>query len=186
MPEGRKSTWAPWIVIAVGVLVAVPTVAIGFYTDDRMLVGLLDHRLSFDLPWWDLYRLVPTDLHAWQSAHGVIPWWSAPHLNVRFVRPLASALLALDHALWGDVPLGYHLHSLVWWTALLVLARRAFKEWLPAPTSTVALAIYALATSNTYPVGWPSARHELVATVCVTGGLALMTGRREAGVSWLQ
>ena len=107
----------------------------------------------------------------------MIPWWSAPHLNVRFVRPFASALLALDHSLWGDAPLGYHLHSLVWWAALLVLARRAFEEWLPSPTSTLALAVYALATSHAYPVGWPSARHELVATVCVTGGLALMTGR---------
>jgi len=175
MDARLRSSRAPAALAGIGLFLALPTIAIGFYADDLMLTGALERRLPFNPPWWDLYRLIPANAHAAQLEHGFVPWWSAPHLHIRFVRPLASALLGIDHALFGDAPLGYHLHSLVWWAALLAIARVAFEAWLPPPTSTLALAVYAFSTAHGYPVGWASARHELVATVCVAGGLALMT-----------
>jgi hypothetical protein len=30
-----------------------------------------------------------------------LPWWTSPELKLAFFRPLASALVALDYALFG-------------------------------------------------------------------------------------
>jgi hypothetical protein len=178
----RLGRWAPWVVAALAWVLALPSIAVGFYADDWILKAELEGRLPIRTPWWDLYRLLPSNLHSLQLARGLAPWWAAPHLHLHFLRPLGSALLAMDHALFGDASLGYHVHSLVWWAALLALARVAFARWLPAPTSTLALAVYAFSTSHGDPVSWLAARHELVATVCVVGGLASMTARGGDGV----
>jgi hypothetical protein len=165
----------PLAVVALAFALAAPNIAVGFYADDRLLLAVLDHRWPMHPAWWDLYRLIPSGEHAEQLAHGVIPWWAAPHLHIRFVRPLASAFVTLDHAVFGDSPLGYHLDSLAWWAGLLAISRAAFSRWLPAPSSTLALATFAFSAAHTYPVGWVSARHELMATAFVAGGLALLT-----------
>ena len=49
------------------------------------------------------------------------PYFAAPGLVLHFLRPLSSALMALDHALFGRRPLPYHVHTLLWYAALLAV-----------------------------------------------------------------
>ena len=47
---------------------------------------------------------------------GGLPWWSHPRLKIAFFRPLSSALMVMDHALFGRGTFGPHLHSALWYT----------------------------------------------------------------------
>jgi hypothetical protein len=183
MTERSTRRFLPYAIVTLAFALAIPWIALGWFADDHMFVAALDHRLPTSPPWWDLYRLIPGDDHERLLRVGTLPWWAAPHLRIHFLRPLASALLAVDHLLGGDAPFVAHIHSLLWWAALLALARIAFDRWLPYPASAIALAVYALSNAHAYPLGWPSARHGLVATVFVIAALVLAT-RARASSRW--
>jgi hypothetical protein len=49
---------------------------------------------------------------------GFYPWFTHERLGLSMLRPLSSALMWVDQALFGRAALGYHLHSALWWLAL--------------------------------------------------------------------
>src|SRR5262245_54797286 len=110
-------------IVILSVLLALPTLAIGFYADDHAQLVALEHAVP-GLDWspLDLYRFSSGDPAEVQAAvkEGLGPWWTDPHLRARFMRPLTSALLALDHLLYGRSAAFYHLTSVAFY-ALLVL-----------------------------------------------------------------
>jgi hypothetical protein len=169
-------------VVGAGILLAVPSVANGFRLDDHAILLSLEGREPVPTAWWDLYRFVPgtPDGNRALLADGWIPWWSAPGLRLHLLRPLSSALLALDHAVFGHQAIAYHLHALVWFAALLVVVAALFRRLLPPDTATLALAIYAFSDANTQIAGWISARHYAVAGVpALLGLLAHIKARTE-------
>lgn len=171
------------VIAALALLLALPSLAIGFYLDDYVMVSYLDHRFSYSAPWWDLYRLTPRGLDAMRAfiASGETPWWTAPQLNMHFVRPLPSALMTLDHAIFGHAPLGWHLHSLAWYAALLSVVAFFFRRVLPRATATLALLVFALSDANVFPFAWPSARYGLVAATFATLGVTAHVRFRRDG-----
>jgi hypothetical protein len=154
-------------IVALGVLLALPTISLGFFADDYALLADLNHQWPGGPPWWDLYRFTATtdDANLVQIGTGFLPWWSAPGLRFHFLRPLPSALFALDHRLFGDSPLGPHLHSLVWWLALLLVVRALYRRVLPGASGALALLVFAVALAHWQPYGWVCSRHMLVAAV---------------------
>ncbi|MGO9833417.1 MAG: hypothetical protein ACLP1X_04310 [Polyangiaceae bacterium] len=160
-------------VVAAGVLLAMPSVANGFRLDDHAILLSLESREPVPTAWWDLYRFVPgtPDGNRALLVDGWTPWWSAPGLRLHLLRPLSSALLALDHAVFGHQAIAYHLHALLWFAALLVVVAALFRRLLPPETATLALAIYAFSDANAQIAGWISARHYAVAGVPALLGL---------------
>jgi hypothetical protein len=55
-------------------------------------------------------------------AHGRLPWWSDPQLQLSVLRPLSSALTWFDYAQHGVDSRAHHLHSFAWWALLCVAA----------------------------------------------------------------
>jgi hypothetical protein len=164
---------APRIIIGFALLLALPSLALGFFADDYLFIASLDRRLSFNAPWWDLYRFTPAGARALRRliVEGRFPWWTAPDFRVHLVRPLSSALLAFDHAVFGHHALGWHLHSLLWYAALLAAAGAFFRSVLPTRSATLALLVFALSDANVFPFSWLSARHGLQAATFVTVGI---------------
>ncbi len=173
---------APRFVVAFALILALPSLAIGFFSDDYAFVDWLEHRVPLGPPWWDLYRFTPDGIDAMRHkiAAGQLPWWTTPALHLHFVRPLSSALLALDHAVFGRAAIGWHLHSIAWYAVLLVATGAFFRRLLPPVTATLALLLFALSDANVFPFAWPSARHTLLAaTFAVLGVLAHVRFRRD-------
>ena len=163
---------APRFVVAFALVLALPSLAVGFFGDDYAFVDWLEHRTPFSPPWWDLYNFTPGDPDAMRDslATWLLPWWTASTLHLHLVRPLSSALLAFDHALFGRAALGWHLHSLAWYAVLLAATARFFRRLLPPATATLALIVFALSDAAVFPYAWPSARHVLLAaTFAVLG-----------------
>jgi hypothetical protein len=180
--RGLNHPRAPHVVVAAALLLALPSLAIRFFADDYAFIDYLEHRVPYSPPWWDLYRFTPDHIAAIPRifATGQMPWWTAPELHLHLVRPLPSALLALDHAVFGRAALGWHLHSFGWYAVLLLAAGIWFRRALPPAVATLALGIFALSNANTFPFAWLSARYCLLAGALVaTGVMAHVRYRRD-------
>jgi hypothetical protein len=172
-----------WVCIVVALALAMPSVADGFSSDDDILLPALEGNGVDAAPWYDLYYFAGRRLQE-SIEQGILPWWSAPDLRLHLVRPLPSALLSLDHALFGRAAVGYHLHSLLWLGALLVLARKFFLSVLDRPAANLALAVFAFSPSFTLAARLVAARHILVTAVAVTAGLLLLLEESSSKRRW--
>jgi hypothetical protein len=158
--------------IALGVALALPSLGAPFAMDDIYHLAHLEGRLSFQNAWWELFSFVPDSARREILLHtGILPWWSSSQLEIALFRPLASALVVLDHAAFGRSPLGWHVHSLLWWLALLAGVSLLFRATLPTGTAALALALFAIDDAHWMPITWSAARNGLVAAVPAVLGL---------------
>ena len=100
---------------------------------------------------------------------GFAPWWASDQIKTNFFRPLSSLTLALDFSLWPDTPLLMHIHSLLWFCLLIVLAYRLYRS-MSGSAVVAGISILLLVVDDVFtgPVGWISNRHAVVAMVfCV-------------------
>lgn len=102
-------------------------------------------------------------------AAGVIPWFAADDLKIRFFRPLSSALLVADAYVFGERVWLSRLHNLAWFLVALSLVGALHSRFLPARTAGLATFLYAVAGGHSMPISWIAARHSLI-----TGAFALL------------
>ncbi|MEZ4240737.1 MAG: TauD/TfdA family dioxygenase, partial [Myxococcota bacterium] len=164
------------------VLCFLPALGGGFFGDDYVFLASLAGSppctcRPFDL---DAYASGdPREIAALVQS-GTFPWWTAPDLKIALFRPLASALLQLDHALFGTWAAGYHAHSLLWFLALIAALGAVLRRVLPPGLAAVAVVVFAVDQSHWYTVSWISNRHALVSAVAAMAMLwAHLRWRRE-------
>lgn len=115
---------------------------------------------------------------------GALPWWSHPSLKIAFFRPLSSALMVVDHALFGRGEVGPHLHSALWYLALIAVAGLLLRRALPPWIAGAALILYALDDGHAFPVLWLANRNALVAATLGFLGVYLHLRWREDRLRW--
>src|SRR5262245_28979980 len=115
----RARAWLWRLPFACAVVLGVVSFRVGLYADDYALIDEIERLAPYSPPWWDLYRFAPHDRSELLRLieQGAFPWWTVADFKLHLFRPLTSALFTLDHALFGTAPLGYHVHSLVWYLA---------------------------------------------------------------------
>ncbi|MBK9366564.1 MAG: hypothetical protein IPN01_09590 [Deltaproteobacteria bacterium] len=180
-------------------VLAAPTLLLGFITDDLMMVMAVEERLGrlteaeaaqipvhaateplFGVPNVFTFFNGDADEQRQLRAEGERPWWSAPDLRLSFWRPLSSLLWLLDVSLFGRAPLGYHLHSLAWNSALIVAATLLLRKSLGS-VGPLAAALYLLDDNRWMAVGWLSNRNAIVALSLGLFGLLAHLRWREDG-----
>ncbi len=181
------SRWLPWLVGALAVALALPSVTSGWRLDDHL------HRFYLALwragtplgPWWDLYQAAEGDptLTRARMDLGHTPWWTLPELRIRFLRPVSAATHLVDATLWPSSPVAMHLHSLAWTFALVASTAVLYRRVLVG-AGVVAIAALAFAVDEAHvtPIGWIAQRNALVATCFVV--LALVAHDRWRCGGW--
>ena len=171
-------------VLALATLLVAPSIGAGLAADDYIHELALSQ--SGQIPGFaraplDLFRFAGPDVNPSLLADGVLPWWTDANVHFAFLRPLASATHALDHALFpGNAPL-MHVHTVLWALLSLVAVRALYRAvhgagWL----ATLALALYALDDARGSPVTWIANRNELIGCAISVAALALhVKGRRK-------
>jgi hypothetical protein len=175
-------TRALCLCLGVGFLLCLPGLQLGLVADDYMHIAVLEKILPIGGP-LDLFDWAPGNPEAIQPriAHGPYPWTTDPNVRVVFFRPLSSALIALDHALFRNcVPL-QHAHSMIWYGLIILACHLLFRRSLPGTVAFLALLLFAMDESHLFAAVWLANRNALVAAVPALFGLCAHVRWREDG-----
>jgi hypothetical protein len=168
------------IVVAaiLGLALTFPSIRAGFVSDDYIVLARIEgHPPVRSLLDYAVY--LPRDYSNWLHAH---LWWSTPGLMVESFRP-SYALMKLDYLLFQDNPVGYHIHSMLWYLGLIAAWGLLLRRILPHPIGIIALLLFTVSYIHQEPVMWLSARYVLVSATPVILGLWAHIRWREDG--WL-
>ncbi|MDF1561768.1 MAG: tetratricopeptide repeat protein [Deltaproteobacteria bacterium] len=168
--ETKLRRWWSLAVFGAAVAVYLPTLGHGFVFDDDVLVvrNEVVHEGS-------LARLFST-------SH-----WEGAGLRADLYRPIPAATYALDHALWGLDPLGYHLTNLLLHAlAALLLLWLAWTWRLPALPAGLAGLAFALHPIHVEVAAHVAGRKDVLVTVFLLAALlAHARWRRGGDARWL-
>ena len=178
--------WMPAATILLALLLASPSLGVGPMGDDYMHLARVDERLhvpGFAYAPFDLFTFVSGDpaQRALLLEEGVFGWWMAPDFRMSFWRPLSSLTHVLDHGLWPRSSVLAHVHSMLWFAALLavvaVLNRGFHVPWI----AHMALVPYAVDDARGWVLGWTANRNALVAATLAFAALVAHDRARRDG-----
>lgn len=173
---------ALWGALGLSALLALPALLLGRFMDDIMHAWVVR---GFPSPFgrWEMFSFAsgrPAELAPFIE-RGPFPWWTHPELKFTFWRPLSSALIHFDYALFGEVLPFHHLHSILWGVALVAAASLLYRRALPGAVAAGALFLFALSPGHILPVAWLANRNAVVSATLALLGLAAHLRWREAG-----
>lgn len=142
------------LIFAVGIGLLVPTIFQDFIVDDPLVLSVIEDRYSERPNAFDIYSVLFPQLEQ--------AWWISPDIESEFFRPLGSALLRFDYAVFGRWAPGWHLHSLLW-KILFLVSLALLYERLDPKLGWLALLFFALDESFANTAGFISNRHALTA-----------------------
>jgi hypothetical protein len=158
--------------VLLGLALVLPTLWAGFFADDYLQIAQLEGWSTNPVGPLDLYSFVPPDrARLAELLDRGAPYFTAPDLKLRFFRPLSSAVMALDHALFGRHPFPYHVHTLLWYAALLLVVAALYRRAAPRSLALLALFIFCLDDGHVVSLTFIAARHALISCVLVWLGL---------------
>lgn len=165
------------LVAFIGVALCAPSLWIGLHLDDHMHRYMLS-ELPGAAPLLEAYESpfgIANGESAsidWQVEQGYAPWWTARDLLVSLWRPLSELTHRLDVLLWFDHPWVMHLHSLLWFGALLWATTGLFQAVFGATTiAGLAALFYAIDHTHGFAVGWIANRNAIIAAFLAVGAL---------------
>jgi hypothetical protein len=135
----------------------------GFGSDDYTQYAMIKGAYPVDRSPFDLFNFVggTSEVPALKD-YGAVPWWTHPDLRLAMMRPLSSALIVIDHAVFGDNLVGFHVHSMLWWAFLVACVALLLYELLPVQVAAIAVVLFAVEEGHGLPVAWLANRSALV------------------------
>jgi hypothetical protein len=164
--ESRRSVW---ILLLVTALLYSPVIWMGFVWDDFPLI--VDNPQVQDLSL--IGHWFRSDL--WAGLEGVT-FESGSQSG--FYRPIVLMSFALDHALWGGSPVGFHLQSLFWHLLAVGILSALLRALFSADVALVGASVYALHPALSEGVVWISARNDPMGVALLLGAVLCVLPRR--------
>jgi len=165
----------------IAVLVALPGFALGFNIDDYFHVWLLErHGLQGGLDLFNFAEGDPVVLRA-QIEAGPYPWYSLDELRLHFWRPLSGLLAWLEHAAFGRWTAPLHLHSALWYLALVAVVGWVHRLLLPAGLALLAACLFAVDDAHAFIVYWLANRNAAIALTLALAGFGCWVRWRRDG-----
>lgn len=172
---------APYGCAAIGILLCLPAMNMGFVMDDRLHQFMLDSReKNVSSEWrfqpYDLYyfSLLNEKMPHWvRNVSGWTPWYVTNEHHGRLMRPLSSCLLYFDWLIARHSAVWAHVHSLLWMAALVIVVGAIFRRlFSTTEAATLAMLLFAVEDTHALPAVWIANRN---ATIAATfGALSLL------------
>jgi len=178
----RRRAWVGLAtVVLLGIFVYFPTLRTPFLLDDYLQSSMIEGHFPGKRGPFDLYDFINDVDRPRLVERGMLPWWAHPALEIRFFRPLASGVRWVEHHAFGASPVLMHLHSLVWWFAVVFFARALFRRALAPRAATIATVIFALAPCHAIPLAWLANREALLSLTFGFAALGALLRFRDEG-----
>ncbi|MBM3289408.1 MAG: hypothetical protein FJY92_04580, partial [Candidatus Hydrogenedentes bacterium] len=166
-------------VLAAAVLAATG-LGIGFFTDDAYHLLILEGERT---PATDgsLYTFASGDPAVAREfiEKGPYPWWTSPDVKCRFMRPLSNTMHRIDHALFGRNAVYWHIHTMLWYLAIVALWTMIARRTLTLPVAALAALVFAIDDCHWMPAVWIANRNATIATAPALFGLYMHLRWRE-------
>lgn len=114
-----------------------------------------------------------------QSIDGLFQIWFVPSATAQYY-PLVHTAFWLEHKLWGDATLGYHLVTLLWHVLAVVLVYFILRK-LKVPGALLAAAIFALHPVMVESVAYMAEQKNTLSTVFYLAAMLLYLDFDESG-----
>lgn len=175
--------------IALGVWLRCPAIDAGPGSDDYMEYAMLEGAYPTPRAALDLFNFADgsdADNRPLMD-YGTLPWWTAPGLRLAMLRPLSSALVVFDHDVLGRRPVWHHVHTMVWWAALVATVAWLLYRFVAPPVAALSVLAFVCEEGHDMPVVWLANRGALVSlTLGLLGLLAHVRARTRGGcLPWL-
>lgn len=182
----------PWLLGALGIVLALPSLWVGLQVDDHASrLTLFGGPSALDLTSGarldaihKLFLFVngdPEDVR-WGMDIGALPWWSSKNLTLNFWRPLSALTHWLDYRLFPDTAWLMHAHSLLWYALLLAVVTYHYRQLIgTCAASGLAAFMYAIDDARAFPVSWVCNRNAVITMVMGLASLALHVRWRRDG-----
>jgi len=157
-------------IFGIALIITLPSLWVGLSADDYVIRSVVLQQSSLAKEVGsplDTFAFIPSPEHIRRGMErGVYPWWIDPNAVLAFWRPLSAATHWLDFHLFPHQIWLMHLHSLLWYGALGVLAFAVYRNFF----STSAFAflagfLYICDEAHGMSVGWLAARNAITAPV---------------------
>jgi tetratricopeptide (TPR) repeat protein len=125
--------------------------------------------------WDDDANLTRPDL---QSPYGLYRIWFDPHATPQYY-PMVRTAFWLEHMLWGELVIGYHLVNVLWHVASVTLLYVILKR-LKIPGALLAAAIFAVHPVMVESVAWMTEQKNTLSTVFYLSGILTYLGFDES------
>lgn len=153
------------------VLLAAPSHGVGWLADDYThqfaITAAGELGESFSVAPWNPFRFWDGDPEHNRELLdlGVSPWWTHPEVKAVLWRPLAVVFHHLDYALWPTSPFLMHVHSLLWFGAVIFVTAHLYRRiGGTAWAAGLAALLYAIDDAHAVPAAWIANRSTLLAT----------------------
>lgn len=184
-----ESPRLPLLAIGIALLLNLPSVRTGWYLDDLIhRARFLELGPEFDSSnmthrMYDFLSGEPEEIARYKDI-GVLPWWAADRLRIRFWRPLSSFTHVVDYTLWPQSGVPMHLHNLAWLALLVGSTAVLYRRLIAMPVvAGLAAILYALDDAHGMPVAFLANRNALVAASFGVVSLCLLDRNRRDGWS---
>jgi hypothetical protein len=176
----------PLATIILALLLVSPCLPTPPFADDYMQLARLDPALNvpgFAYAPLDLFTFVSGDpaQRAFFMEKGLYGWWLAPGFRMSFWRPLSCVTHLVDQRLWPGSTVLPHLHSLLWFAALLSVVAALYRRFHVPWIAHLALLLYAVDDARAWVVGWVGGRNALVAATLAFAALLVHDHARRSG-----
>lgn len=151
-------------ICALALLVRAPALIAPPALDDHVQAAMAEGTHPGRRAPWDYYafaRGTAADREALR-AEGTLPWWTADDYQLVMFRPLASLLVAVDHAALRHWSVA-RLHSMAWVVALLLALASLLRRRVGEGAALAATGLLALDDALTTPLAWHANRCALEA-----------------------
>jgi hypothetical protein len=183
-----------WLALAIASALSIQLVPhSAFYGDDYIQLGILEGTTEVGSgSRLDLYAFMDGSPERVQRdiETGPVPWFVHPRFKVNFFRPISSALVMLDHAVFGLRPWGYRIQAIVWYLLVVALYAVWLRRVMPGegrergayhPAALLALFIFTASDSHWVNVAWTAGRWVLVTTTLALAGCVAHHRWRQEG-----
>lgn len=169
---------APELAAALGMLLALPTLAQGLLLDDHLLLAATRRGD----PAWARFDFNAAGSIVQLREQGSFGWWAAEDLRLTFMRPLSALTHALDFSVWPEAVGWMHVENVLLYGLVILAVGRLLQRLLgPGPLAGLACLVFAIDEVHATAVMWISARNTLLAALFgVLAILAHLRWRRPA------